>query len=71
MIPFLVNSTPPTFLTPSPAVAPSLPSGPRKLLFYKFTSPITRLESTLLQVFILKNLKPFGINTFEKQGRGR
>src|SRR5229473_4854668 len=66
MIPFLVNSTPPTILT-SP---PSLPSGPHQLLLCKFASPITHLKSTLLQVFILRNLKPFGINTYEKQGEG-
>jgi hypothetical protein len=54
------------------AVLPSPPptSGLRKLLFYKIKHPTNRLESTLLQVLILDNLKPFGINTFEKQGEG-
>ncbi len=65
-----MNSTPPTILTPSPAPAPSLSSIPRQLLLHKLASPITHLESTLLQVFFLKNLKPFGINTYEKQGEG-
>jgi hypothetical protein len=32
--------------------------------------PDKHAESTLLKVFSLKNLKPFAINTFEKQGRG-
>jgi hypothetical protein len=70
MLSSLVNSTLPTFLTPSPAPPRPLPSGPRQLLLYKFKSPITRLESTLLQVFFLKNLKPFGFNTYRKQGEG-
>src|SRR5713226_5329683 len=70
MIPFLVNLTLPTFLTPSPAPARPLPSSPQQLLLYKLASPLTHLESTLLQVFFLKNLKPFGINTYEKQGEG-
>src|SRR5229473_7623330 len=70
MLLFPVNSTPPTILTPSPAPAPSLSSIPRQLLLHKLASPITHLESTLLQVFFLKNLKPFGINTYEKQGEG-
>ncbi len=70
MLLFPVNSTPPTILTPSPAPAPSLSSIPRQLLLYKLISPITHPESTLLQVFFLKNLKPFGINTYEKQGEG-
>jgi hypothetical protein len=51
--------------SPSP-----FPAGPQKLLFYEHIPPITNLESTLLQVFILKNLKPFKINAFEKQGEG-
>src|SRR5712691_3304761 len=45
----------------------SFPTGPQQLLFYKYISPITSLESTLLQVFILKNLKPLEINTFEER----
>src|SRR5260370_4906347 len=51
---------------PSPALA----SGPQVLLLSKLKAPINHAESTLLQVFFLKNLKPFGINTFEKQGEG-
>src|SRR5260370_39475918 len=31
---------------------------------------LSRLESTLLQVFILKNLISFRINTYKKQGGG-
>src|SRR5229473_7293471 len=31
---------------------------------------LNRLESTLLQVFILKNLISFRINTYKKQGEG-
>jgi hypothetical protein len=52
-------------LPPPPAT-----SGLRKLLFCKSHDPSNRLESTLLQVFIPENLKPFGINTYEKQGEG-
>jgi hypothetical protein len=51
---------------PSPALA----SGPQVLLLSKLKAPINHAESTLLQVFFLKNLKPFGINTFEKLGGG-
>ncbi len=50
--------------------SPSLASGPQVLLLSKFKAPINHAESTLLQVFFLKNLKPFGINTYEKQGEG-
>src|SRR5207245_7401009 len=50
--------------------SPSLASGPQVLLLSKLKAPINHAESTLLQVFFLKNLKPFGINTFEKQGEG-
>ena len=50
--------------------SPSLASGPQVLLLSKFKAPINHAESTLLQVFFLKNLKSFGINTFEKQGEG-
>src|SRR5260370_3907647 len=49
---------------------PSLASGTQALLLSKLKAPINHAESTLLQVFFLKNLKPFGINTFEKQGEG-
>jgi len=54
------------------AVLPASPpsSGPKQLLFYKFSYPVTSVKSTLLQVFSLKNLKPSGINTYEKQGEG-
>ncbi len=48
----------------------SFPTDPQQLLFYKYQPPITSLESTLLQVFILENLKPFEINTYKKQGEG-
>src|SRR5207249_5925235 len=43
---------------------------PRQLLLYKSRPLRSRLESTLLQVFIPENLKTFGINTFEKPGEG-
>ena len=48
----------------------SLPANPQQLLFYKQLLPITNLESTLLEVFILRNLKSPEINTFQKTGRG-
>src|SRR5260370_39757066 len=50
--------------------SPSLASGPQVLLLSNLKAPINHAESTLLQVFFLKNLKHFGINTFEKQGEG-
>ena len=40
------------------------------LLLSKLKAPISRAESTLSEVFFLKNLKPFAINTFGKQGEG-
>src|SRR5260370_37434877 len=46
------------------------PSRPQELLLYNFPIPITQLESTLPQVFILENLKPFRCNTYEKAGGG-
>src|SRR5882724_1640283 len=49
---------------------PSPASGPQVLLLSKFQAPINHAESTLLQVFFLKNLKPFGITTFRKTGQG-
>src|SRR5258708_36184069 len=54
------------------AVLPSssLASGPQVLLLSNLKAPINHADSTLLQVFFLKNLKPFGINTYEKQGEG-
>ncbi len=45
-------------------------SGSQLLLLSKLKATINRAESTLLQVFFLKNLKPFGITTFKKQGEG-
>ncbi len=45
-------------------------SGPQLLLLSKLKATINHAESTLLQVFFLKNLKPFGITTFERTGRG-
>src|SRR5258708_40233968 len=53
-----------------PFLIPTIALRPRQLLFYDPRPPGTHLKSTLLQVFILGNLKPFGINTYEKQGRG-
>jgi hypothetical protein len=52
-------------LPPPPPVSDLL-----KLLFYKIDYQLNYLESTLLQVFILENLKSFAINTYEKQGEG-
>src|ERR1700674_1180686 len=44
---------------------------PRKQLeFAPFLCDVTLLESTLIEVLILNNLKPFRINTYEKQGGG-
>jgi hypothetical protein len=48
----------------------AFPADPQQLLLYKHVHLITNLESTLLPVFILKNLKPFELNTFEKRGGG-
>jgi hypothetical protein len=69
--PVFINTEPGTMLA-SYTVPPSasLPSGPQLLLLYKLRCPINHAESTLPQVFFLENLKPFGINTFEKQGEG-
>src|SRR5216684_4202068 len=53
-----------------PFLIPTIALYPRQLLFYDPRPLRTHLKSTLLQVFILENLKPFGINTYEKQGRG-
>src|SRR5260370_25738584 len=52
-----------------PFLIPTIALYPRQLLFYDPRPPRTHLKSTLLQVFILENLKTFGINTYEKQGR--
>ena len=54
----------------SDAPSPSLAPGPQLLLLSKRKAQLNHAESTLLQVFFLKNLKPFAINTFEKHGRG-
>jgi len=43
---------------------------PRQLLLYDFRRTKTHLKSTLLEVFILNNLKAFRITTFEKHERG-
>src|SRR6266849_2267082 len=53
-----------------PFLIPTIALHSRQLLFYDPRPLRTHLESTLLQVFILENLKPLGINTYEKQGRG-
>src|SRR5216684_8808045 len=53
-----------------PILIPTIALCPRQLLFYDPRPLRTHLKSTLLQVFILKILKPSGINTYEKQGRG-
>src|SRR5713226_3687158 len=53
-----------------PFLIPTIALYSRQLLFYNSRPPRTHLKSTLLQVFIRENLKPFGINTYEKQGRG-
>ena len=47
---------------------PSRSVHPALLPFYNFPAPRTPLESTLLQVFILKNLKSFRMNTYKKTG---
>jgi hypothetical protein len=46
------------------AVLPSPPQalGPQLLLLSKLRTPTNHAESTLLQVFFLKNLKSFEIN---------
>src|SRR6266478_4038331 len=54
----------------APFLIPTTALYPRCLLLYSSRPFGTHLKSTLLQVFILRNLKPFGINTYEKQGRG-
>ncbi len=65
-------STEPRTMFARYAVLPSLSlaSGPQVLPLSKFKAPRNHAESTLLQVFFLKNLKPFGINTCEKQREG-
>src|SRR5260370_18067552 len=53
-----------------PLLIPTIALHARQLLFDDRRPPRTHSKSTLLQVFILENLKTFGINTYEKQGRG-
>src|SRR5258707_2213130 len=54
----------------APFLIPTIALYSKQLLLYNSRPLGTHLKSTLLQVFILRNLKPFGINTYEKQGRG-
>src|SRR5260370_16915921 len=49
---------------------PSKSTHPQVSLFCKIKLSITHLESTLLQVFILKTFIPFRMNTCEKSGEG-
>jgi hypothetical protein len=52
-------------------LTPSKPSGLTQLLSCQQIAPVSPLESALLEVFILKSLKFFRINTYEKhRGRG-
>src|SRR5258708_35997178 len=53
-----------------PFFIPTIALHSRQFLFYDPRPLRAHLESTLLQVFILENLKAFGISTYEKQGRG-
>src|SRR6267143_3853984 len=53
-----------------PFLIPTIALYPRQILLYDPPPLGTHLESTLLQVFILENLKTFGINTFKKPGEG-
>jgi hypothetical protein len=53
-----------------PFLLPTIALCPKQLLLYDSRPIGTHLKSTLLEVFILENLKVFGINTYEKQGRG-
>jgi len=45
-------------------------SGSQLLLLSILNATVNNAESTLLQVFFLKNLKPFEITTYEKPGEG-
>src|SRR5260370_42565325 len=47
-------------------LTPSKSTHSRRLLFYKIKLYISHLESTLLQVFILKNFILFRMNTYKK-----
>src|SRR5260370_11573746 len=51
-------------------LTPSKSTHSRRLLFYKIKLSITHLESTLLQVFILKNFILFRMNTYKKPPGG-
>src|SRR5713101_4301982 len=51
-------------------LTPSKSMHSHELLFYKIGPSITHLESTLLQVFILKSFKSPRMNTYEKRGEG-
>src|SRR5712692_7625756 len=51
-------------------LTPSKSTHSHELLFYKIGPSITHLESTLLQVFILKNFKSPRMNTYEKREEG-
>src|SRR5712692_7261165 len=51
-------------------LTPSKSTHSHELLFYKIGPSITHLESTLLQVFILKSFKSPRMNTYEKRGEG-
>jgi|SRR5882757_9070100 len=68
-----VNSMPPALRTASPAPllrALTEPPVPQLLLSWKLISRKRHLESTLQEVLIPRNLKPFGINSFKKTGEG-
>src|SRR5260370_22117068 len=51
-------------------LTPSKSTHSRRLLFYKIKLSITHLESTLLQLFILKNFILFRMNTSKKPPGG-
>jgi hypothetical protein len=51
-------------------LTPPISLHPDQLPSYTYCALITPLESALLQVFILKNLKSIGINTYKKPGGG-
>src|SRR5260370_37722557 len=51
-------------------LTPSKSTHSRRLLFYKIKLCITHLESTLLQVFILKNFILFRMITYKKPPGG-
>src|SRR5712692_11513707 len=51
-------------------LTPSKSTHLHPLLFYKRSAPANLLESTLLQVFILKNFILFRMNTYKKRRGG-